>query len=332
MFIYKGYSHEKTLGMALVAVVASGCQAVPRGGEYARPNYGASYNYAAAQQDNTAVAHAAVGGQAVAIPVAAPQMAAPVQDMNAGYGGSTGSYNASSAQVEAAVLNLKERLERVEKAMLRLDRRMQLVEKNELSRMSGQGAAAEPARDLSGTEEQVALRALNLGPASYTPDQGLASTVEGFQAVSSRANTPITSALQAAPRVGSFGAAEPLAAPRRVAGLPSLADPTEAENSGNGKMGPAAQVAIWTVKYGVEGTWPDREQLVGSRDVVETLRQTGGLTLYARGKNANGVQFRERVKALSRYLAKVSSLDSVPIVAMAAPHLDDQTIEILATH
>ena len=83
--------------------------------------------------------------------------------------------------------------------------------------------------------------------------------------------------------------------------------------------------------------WPDRTQLPSSRDVVESLRQSGALnngtvTLYARGKNANAVEFRERVKALSRYLSKVSSLDSVPIAAMPAPHLDDQTIEILVTH
>lgn len=238
--------------------------------------------------------------------------------------------------LEASNLELKERLERVEKAMLRLDRRMQLVERNELNRMgtpaqtSQSNAAATYAAATGGSEEQAAMRALNIGP-GQNDDGG------DYRPVASR-NETITSALQAAPSLASnsFGNTAD-AAPVQVAsraGLPSLADPAPVASrsiqQGN------TDVAIWTVKYDANKIWPDRTQLPSSRDVVESLRRSGAgngtLTLYARGKNANGVEFRERVKALSRYLSKVSSLDSVPIAAMSAPHLDDQTIEILATH
>jgi hypothetical protein len=159
-----------------------------------------------------------------------------------------------------------------------------------------------------------------------------------YRPVASR-NETITSALQAAPSLSSsnFMGSGSAQAPVQVAvrnGLPSLADPAPAATrtlqQGN------TDVAIWTVRYDADKIWPERDQLPSSRDVVEALRRSGSgngtLTLYARGKNANAVEFRERVKALSRYLSKVSSLDSVPIAAMAAPHLDDQTIEILATH
>lgn len=236
--------------------------------------------------------------------------------------------------LEAANLELKERLERVEKAMLRLDRRMQLVERNELNRMGGTqqtsqaASTADYASVSSPSDEQTAMRALNIGPGPNGDTN--------YRPVASR-NETITSALQAAPGLasGSFGDSE--SAPVQIAsraGLPSLADPTPVASrslqQGN------TDVAIWTVKYESNKVWPDRTQLPSSRDVVESLRRSGAgngaLTLYARGKNANGVEFRERVKALSRYLSKVSSLDSVPIAAMSAPHLDDQTIEILATH
>ena len=239
-------------------------------------------------------------------------------------------------------MELKERLERVEKAMLRLDRRMQLVERNELNRMGSPAQTSQ--NDMNGSEEQIAMRALNLGPTQSGSMSVNANTGSdsNYRPVASR-NETITSALQAAPSLSSsrFDSSNSYAtaggAPVQVAsrnGLPSLADPAPVASRSiqQGNM----DVAIWTVKYDSDKIWPDREQLPASRDVVEALRRSGAgngtLTLYARGKNANGVEFRERVKALSRYLSKVSSLDSVPIAAMGAPHLDDQTIEILATH
>lgn len=310
------------LSLATLAAVASGCQS---GGysSYAPP-------YPAYDYSNVA-------------PAAGPAAASTVP---AGLGpNAQAAYSPPAYQgMETAALELKERLERVEKAMLRLDRRMQLVERNELNRM-GTPTAQLNNSDISGNEEQAAMRALNIGPgqggSQYMGQSNgqMAMGDDGFRPVASR-NEGITSALQAAPSLSSSGfsgGGGGSSSPMQVAsrnGLPSLADPTPVATR---SLQPGnSDVAIWTVKYEPSKVWPDRTQLPSSRDIVEALRQSGSgngtLTLYARGKNANAVEFRERVKALSRYLSKVSSLDSVPIAAMAAPHLDDQTIEILATH
>lgn len=289
--------------VVVLAAAVSGCQTA--GGSAYAPY--PVYDYSQASGPSAAGS----------VPVAA-QPVAPVQ-----------TYNPVPYQaLEASALELKERLERVEKAMLRLDRRMQLVERNELSRMGTQTSQAEPV--LNGTEEQVAMRALNIGPGDSN-----AAIPEGFRPVSSR-NESITSALQAAPGLGSSNASMSAGSSMQVAtrnSLPSLADPVPTQS--RSLQSSNSQMAIWTVRYEPSKVWPDRAQLPSSRDVVDALRESGAtipLTLYARGKNANGVEFRERVKALSRYLSKVSSLDSVPIAAMAAPHMDDQTIEILVTH
>ena len=205
-----------------------------------------------------------------------------------------------SHEVLAEVGKVAERIQRVEKAMLRLDRRMQLVERNELNRMGGPVS-------MTPEQEQEGLQSMNLGP-SYS---------EGFHPVST-----ITSSLQAAPN-GNQGS--PSAPPSR--GLPSLADPSPAA----GKM-PETDLAVWTIKYGIEKVWPERDQLPLSRDVVEALRNGQQVTVFARGKHPQAVEFRERVRAISRYLSKVASLETVPISAIPAPHLDDDTIEIFATH
>lgn len=290
------------LSLIALAAVASGCQS---GSTAYAPPYPA-YDYSALSP--------AAGPASSAQPQAIAQQPA---------------YNPVPYQaMEAVTLELKERLERVEKAMLRLDRRMQLVERNELNRM-GAGAQSSSngysaTSEVAMSDEQAAMRALNIGASDSDA---------GFRPVASR-NEGITSALQAAPSSHATDVYTP-GTPMQVAsrnGLPSLADPMPAPSR---SLQPGnAQVAIWTVKYESSKVWPDRTQLPASRDVVEALRNNGSskLTLYARGKNANAVEFRERVKALSRYLSKVSSLDSVPIAAMAAPHLDDETIEILATH
>lgn len=307
------------LSLAALASVAGGCQPLAGGSTYAQPY--PAYDY-------SSVAPAA--GPALSPGTPMPAGTPPYQQQAQQQSYSPVPYQA----LEATTMEIKERLERVEKAMLRLDRRMQLVERNELGRMTGptaqngssMGALAESSSTM--TEEQAAMSALNLGPSGGGTD---------YRPVSSR-NEGITSALQAAPSLSSSNFSGGGSAPMQVAsrnGLPSLADPTPSESRslqpGNN------EVAIWTVRYEPSKIWPDRTQLPSSRDVVEILRQSGNLssgniTLYARGKNANAVEFRERVRALSRYLSKVSSLDSVPIAAMAAPYLDDQTIEILATH
>lgn len=296
---------QKHLGFLLLAAVASGCQSAPRG-DYAgyAPTY-PTYDYGS-------VAPAAGPLPAGTAPMAAAP--APVYPPVP--------YQA----LEAANISLKERLERVEKAMLRLDRRMQLVERNELNRMSDGSTPQQQVSELSGSEEQIAMRSLNIGPGRA---DAMPADYQGYRPVSSRSEG-ITSALQAAPSMSVSSLPEPAdASPRHGNALPSLADPVQ---SGRSLQPAGGDVAIWTVRYQPDKIWPDRSQLPSSRDVVESLRGAGSVSLFARGKNANGVEFRERVKALSRYLSKVSSLDSVPIAAMPAPHLDDETIEILATH
>lgn len=289
--------------VAAVALVGGGCQAAPGpyGGYPAYP----AYDYSAA----------------------APRPA--VQTIQPAAGDM--SYQSPAYQaLEGAAMDLKERLERVEKAMLRLDRRMQLVERNELSRMNGRTSSLSPATEggavamsavpASASDVDEAMQALGLGDAS------------GYRPVASR-NEPITSALQAAPSVAASVGGAPRSEPVRLAsrsGLPSLADPapSAARELKAGQQG----VAIWTVHYESGKIWPDRSQLPASRDVVDVLRENGKANIYARGKNASAVEFRDRVKALSRYLSKVSSLETVPIAAMAAPHLDGETIEIVVTH
>lgn len=308
------------LSLIALAAVASGCQSASTAAYAPYPAY-----------DYSNVSPAAGP---------APASAPPAQAMNAAPAYTPVPYQA----LEASNLELKERLERVEKAMLRLDRRMQLVERNELSRMGTPTAQSDGnSSSLSGSEEQAAMRALNIGPGQNSQnDQSGQNNGDGYRPVASR-NETITSALQAAPSLSSsnagYGGAAYPDSTQQVASrntLPSLADPAPSAarslQPGNG------EVAIWTISYEPGKIWPERDQLPSSREVVDALRQSGNssgsgsVTLYARGKNANAVEFRERVKALSRYLSKVSSLDSVPIAAMAAPRLDDQTIEILATH
>lgn len=310
------------LSLIALAAVASGCQAGPSTAY--SPPYPA-YDYGSVSP--------AAGPTPAGAPPQSQQSAAPVAAAPA--------YSPVPYQaLEASSLELKERLERVEKAMLRLDRRMQLVERNELSRMGPQTSQAD---NISGNEEQVAMRALNIGSTpqdSSVMPQSLAqgSGSDGYRPVASRDET-ITSALQAAPSLSSqananYSSSYPDAGTQVASrnSLPSLADPAPAASR---SLQPGStDIAIWTVKYEPSKVWPERDQLPSSREVVEALRRSGGgsVTLYARGKNANAVEFRERVKALSRYLSKVSSLDSVPIAAMASPNLDDETIEILATH
>jgi hypothetical protein len=232
-----------------------------------------------------------------------------------------------TAALQNEVAKLEDRLQRVEKAALRLDRRMQLVERNELSKMN-----------TAANDDDSAPRAAdagdNNGSDAFNNDSGAPTTIkvsgpragygDGFQPVS----TPITSALQAAPRGETVSARAPQSTAQVASNqLPSLADPVTTSSrvpDGDDKL------AIWTVHYNNDKVWPERDQLPSSRDVVSLLREGGKATLFARGAQPNSREFRERVKALSRYLAKVSSLDSVPIAALSAPHLDGDTIEVFA--
>ena len=238
--------------------------------------------------------------------------------------------------LEGSQSQLRERLDQVEKALLRLDRRMQLVERNELSRM-GEAQSAVPSTlpPLAAASQGVNDASAPTAALAAAPEpRGLVGapqdeSVGTFQTVSAASAGVINSPLQAAPRVQAW---QPnLALWRAAGGLPSLADPEPA--AGRPPTGTSAMkdVAIWTVRYEPEKVWPDREQLPSSRDMIEALRARGALTIYARGPNPNAITFRNRVAALSRYLAKVSSQDTVPIATLSAPHLDADTIELLAT-
>lgn len=230
-----------------------------------------------------------------------------------------------TAALQNEVAKLEDRLQRVEKAALRLDRRMQLVERNELSKMNtaaNDDDSAPRAADAGDNNGSDAFNNDNGAPTTIKVSGPRAGYGDGFQPVS----TPITSALQAAPRVEAASAPQPAA---QVASnqLPSLADPVTTSS----RVPDAGdKLAIWTVHYNNDKVWPERDQLPSSRDVVSLLREGGKATLFARGAQPNSREFRERVKALSRYLAKVSSLDSVPIAALSAPHLDGDTIEVFA--
>ncbi len=236
-------------------------------------------------------------------------------------------YNAQTQAMEAEHQELKRRLDRAEQALLRLDRRMQLVERNELGRM---GSVMNP--ELSTTQAaslgqpqlvQTVRQALQTPTWQNEPEAASAMVAdtaaaqpvyaEGFMPVSGALpDSTIRSTLQASPNR-----------------LPSLAD---AQTAATGRIPQSNNdLAIWTVRYEPDKVWPDRDQLPASRTVVEMLRKSDTISLVARGAKPNSPAFQERVRALSRYLAKVAALETVPISTLVAPQLDGDTIEILAT-
>jgi hypothetical protein len=308
------------LGVAgLLAGGVVGCQPMPRSGGYvmAAPHEGYRHDTGASR----AVSQGVVAAGVVPTP--------------AGYDPMVREGLARVGTLEGGQNQLRERLDQVEKALLRLDRRMQLVERNELSRM-GDAQSAAPntlpplASGADGGFQNAPAAALAAAPAPRSlvgvpQDEALGA----FQTVSAAGAGIISSPLQAAPRPQAW---QPAPASERVSGgLPSLADPEPAAGRAPTGTGEVRDVAIWTVRYEPEKVWPDRQQLPSSRDMVEALRERGALTIYARGPNPNAITFRNRVAALSRYLAKVSSQDTVPIATLSAPHLDADTIELLAT-
>lgn len=242
-------------------------------------------------------------------------------------------------QTQEHVANLMERVRRIERAMIRLDRRMQLVERNELSRMTSgimSGAeGAEPAGSFQpmsypnapqGVNQPARLPAVN----AQNPNPYMAPSMPqqqpnrgGYQPVSFNQNDGfITSSLGVAPkRVNT--AAQPVQT-SAFSGMPSLAD--EASKSKE-----SASVSIWTVEYESGKVWPGREQLTASREVVRTLAGKEPVAIYARGAKPSSKEFRERVRALSKYLAKVTQVDDVPIASMPAQHMSGDTIEIIVT-
>ncbi|MEC8067778.1 MAG: hypothetical protein VX154_07970 [Pseudomonadota bacterium] len=238
--------------------------------------------------------------------------------------------NGMSDEVIGQVRNLNERVRRVERAMIRLDRRMQLIERNELSRMT------------NGVMEGDSTQAPNQGvfqPMSYPQpqtqnapsrlpavNQPFARPVAGgYQPVSYQDNR-ITSSLGVASKSAARKTAARASAGGAFSGMPSLADDSskssdDADNS----------VSIWTIEYESGKVWPAREQLVSSRNVIRALAGEKPVAIYARGARPSSKEFRERVRAVSKYLSKVAKVSNVPIASMPAKHMNGDTIEIIVT-
>lgn len=258
-------------------------------------------------------------------------------------------------QTMAQIESLKARLTRNERAMIRLDRRMQLLERNELSRMSDNVLDVEPTEEpiqegfkpmsLKQTVQQPirpvqapAQPQQGFRPVTYTQPQqpqmriapfarGAAAMRQGFKPVTYTApqGRTVIGTVQEVQNFHPANVKQPTAAslaPR----LPSIADQEKQK-----RVSDDASVSIWTVQYENGKIWPSREQLAASREVVEALRSGDPLAVFARGKTPATKQFRERVRALSKYLGQVANMDSVPIASMPATHLDGDTIEILTT-
>jgi len=239
---------------------------------------------------------------------------------------------AALGTLESAQQAQQQRLERIEQALLRLDKRMQLVERNELGRMgsaNGLGLPETAAADVFGQAPNVAA----VAPLAQTVRQALRTEENRVadpasmmgSAASAPENTPYATGFAPVSQVDNAIRSPLQAAPMR---LPSLADPASATGrvpQSAGKMG------IWTVRYEPGKVWPDRDQLAASRAIIDLLRNSQTVTLVARGPNPSQPEFQERVRALSRYLAKVAVLETVPISALATPQLDRDTIEVLAT-
>mgnify|MGYP001391317378 CR=1 FL=1 len=241
---------------------------------------------------------------------------------------------------------VRERLTRVERAMIRLDRRMQLVERNEINRMQGTGGG-----DWQMEETEMEPMSFNSKPrnkpqsigtplaARTAPEKALGASTAPFarthqagvrpvaympfQASTRNQAQAVTSSLQAAPSAGSAQQARGA----RSYALPSIADaPRE-----SGTKADKGSLAIWTINYAGSKVWPERGELAGSRDVVEALRDSKSVAVFARGNNPTSKEFRERVRAVSKYLTRVSEKDSVAISAMPADHLNEDTIEIFVS-
>lgn len=212
----------------------------------------------------------------------------------------------------AELTSLQDRLARTERAMLRLDRRMQLVEANELTRMDGAQMSALDQTDI----QPVAL----VGNTDISPVQ--ARPIQTFPQNNIAANTSANARMVAvSARTQEFSTQ---GQGRALLGLPSLAD-----TKPKGSTETPAELSTWLVRYQEKKIWPERAQLKSSRDVVTALRQQDKpVAVYARGKNTSSKEFRERVRAISRYLSKVSEREQVPIAALPADHLDGDTIEI----
>lgn len=237
---------------------------------------------------------------------------------------STGELFASMQQQQvhtmSQVSGLNERVRRVERAMIRLDRRMQILERNELARITAMrsNASQQGFQSASFTNNQP-----DYGTLTSPFARGAATMTRGMMM---QASVPAPKRHETTIRPVSQGAVSGVTASLQPKGgfLPSLADEAEEE-----KFSANADVAIWTVQYERSKIWPDRDQLSGANDVVEALQADKPIALFARGANPGSREFRERVRAISRYLGRAARLDSVPIASLPAKHLGSDTIEVM---
>lgn len=266
------------------------------------------------------------------VPAQGMPMAAPVNSYQNNNAATMALFSKTLSELDA----MRDRLRRTEKAMVRLDRRMQLLERNELTRMSDESPAAMPApassfappaqqqprqnfRPMS-FNNTPAPQQVSSAPRNLTPQPNFQQVAFNNTSVSAPARAVLQPAAPRQPQVDRVSANTAI-----NTGLPSLADKTPQNTVAD------TSVSIWTVNYQNGKVWPSRDQLLAARDVVESLTAGQPVALFARGANPSSREFRDRVKALSRYLGQVANLDSVPIASMSAGHLDTDTIEILAT-
>lgn len=232
--------------------------------------------------------------------------------------------NFKTSQQGSEIAKLSDRVRRVEKAMIRLDSRMKLIERNELARFT------------SAQQQQSApMAAAGFKPTSFTTTNDIvnfarinspfAKRVQPNFTASSMQSNLVTSSLQVAPKPTLQAKPQPqhqlASANNVIASLPSLADTSASMQE--------KDVSIWTIEYTENKIWPTRDQLASSKDVVDLLRGETPVAVFARGANPSSKEFRERVRALSRYLGKVANSQDVAIASMPASHLDRDTIEVL---
>ena len=223
------------------------------------------------------------------------------------------------------VSEVDERVRRVERAMIRLDRRMQIIERNELARLSG-GMSVDPNQQASLQPTSYPL----VGGEDAIPESTIApqfapnaESVRGLMS-GGALGTPSVNGSYMASDVQPVSYSGGVVGVGATTGIPSLADNKEDSTA-------PANLAVWTVSYDENKIWPTRDQLAASRDVVDSLRSGGQMTVFARGARPSSKVFRERVRAISRYLGRVAGADSIPIASMPAENLGEETIEVMVT-
>ena len=228
-----------------------------------------------------------------------------------------------SDQQKVALNNLSDRVRRVERAMLRLDSRMKLVERNELARFSSNQTTQTPMLNTQAGYKPTSFKTSNDIVNFARINSPFAKRIQPTYTAPAMQSNIVTSSLQVAPKqVMQAKPQHQLASANNViSSLPSLAD-TSADMQ-------EKDVSIWTIEYSENKIWPTRDQLAESKSVVDLLRSETPVAVFARGANPSSKEFRERVRALSRYLGKVAHSQDVAIAAMPANHLDRDTIEVL---